>query len=249
MRILTGGLSSARACRIVVAGRPYLLRVMTSTEAAPGPGQGDPTRQFAGMRKAAEAGLAPRVWYTSIEDRISITGFVQARPLPRTEALARLPKTLQAVHALPAFPRRVNFLDSLEGFIRRFRAANILPESATADGGTVPRVRSSGEGLSAKRSGVVSSHNDLKPENVLFDGERVWLVDWEASFLNDRYADLSVVANFIVTTEAEEEAYLRSYFGKAAGDYRLARFYLMRQVLHMFYAMVFVLIGWSGKPI
>ena len=138
----------------MVAGRPYLLRVMTSTEAAPGPGQGDPTRQFAGMRKAAEAGLAPRIWYTSIEDRISITDFVQARPLPRTEALARLPKTLQAVHALPAFPRRVNFLDSLEGFIRRFRAANILPESATADGGTVPRVRSSGESLSAKRSGV-----------------------------------------------------------------------------------------------
>jgi len=96
---------------------------------------------------------------------------------------------------------------------------------------------------------LVSSHNDLKPENVLFDGERVWLVDWEASFLNDRYADLSVVANFMVTREAEEEAYLRSYFGKAAGDYRLARFYLMRQVLHMFYAMVFVLIGSSGKPI
>src|ERR1022692_2472698 len=36
-------------------------------------------------------------------------------------------------------------------------------------------------------SNWVSSHNDLTPENSLFDGDRGWLVDWEAAFLNDRY--------------------------------------------------------------
>lgn len=25
---------------------------------------------------------------------------------------------------------------------------------------------------------LVSSHNDLKPKNIMFDGERAWLVDW-----------------------------------------------------------------------
>ncbi len=44
---------------------------------------------------------------------------------------------------------------------------------------------------------MVASHNDLKPENMVFDGTRVWLIDWEAAFLNDRYLDLSVVANFV----------------------------------------------------
>ena len=34
---------------------------------------------------------------------------------------------------------------------------------------------------------MVSSHVDLKPDNMLFDGERVWLVDWQAGFANDRY--------------------------------------------------------------
>lgn len=28
---------------------------------------------------------------------------------------------------------------------------------------------------------LVSCHNGLKPENILFDMERVWLVDWEAA--------------------------------------------------------------------
>jgi thiamine kinase-like enzyme len=59
-------------------------------------------------------------------------------------------------------------------------------------------------------------------------------VDWEAAFLNDRYSDLAVMANFVVTNDAEEELYLQTYFGEEAGEYRLARFYLMRQVVHMF---------------
>jgi hypothetical protein len=98
-------------------------------------------------------------------------------------------------------------------------------------------------------SDMVSSYNDLKPENILFDGDRVWLVDWGAAFLNDWYHDLAAVANFVVTNDAEEEAYLRTYFGEAAGEYRLARFYLMRQILPMGYAKVFMLLGSGGKAI
>jgi hypothetical protein len=97
---------------------------------------------------------------------------------------------------------------------------------------------------------MVSSHNDLfKPDNILFDGQRVWLVDWEAAFLNDRYADLAVVANLVVTSDAEERVYLQEYFGGPPDRYQLARFFLMRQVVHIFYAMAFLLLGSAGKPI
>lgn len=242
LRPLTVGLSSALVFRIVVKGHPYLLRVITRDDAI-----SDPTRQFACMKSAAEAGLAPRVLYTSIEDRVSITDFVEARPFPRAEALDRIPATLRTLHALPPFPRVLNYLDFLDGYIERFRAAKILPESETAElfqlYARVAEVypRHDGE--------AVSCHNDLKPENILFAGDRVWLVDWEAAFLNDRYFDLAVVANFIVTQDAEEEDYLRRYFGEPAGAYRRARFYLMRQVVHMSYSMVFTFLGSAGQAI
>jgi thiamine kinase-like enzyme len=205
----------------------------------------DPTRQFACMKRAAAAGLAPRVWYTSTEDRISITDFVEARPFPATEAVVRLPAHLKALHALPPFPKAVNYLDAVDGFVRKFQAARILPESETEElfqgyarvASVYPRYG----------SGMVSSHNDLKPENILFDGDRVWLVDWEAAFLNDRYFDLAVVANFVVANDAEQEAYLRTYFAEVAGEYRLARFCLMRQIAHMAYAMVFMRLGSGGE--
>ena len=247
IRMLTAGLSSALVFRIVVRGCPYLLRLVVSTGVAAGPGQGDPTRQFACMKSAAEMGLAPRVWYTSIEDKISITDFVTARPLSRTEALVRLPAAIQALHALPPFPSVVNYLDAVDGFVRRFQDAKILPESETEE--LLRQYARVASVYPRHDAEMVSSHNDLKPENILFDEDRVWLVDWEAAFLNDRYLDLAVVANFIVTDDAEEEAYLRRYFGEEAGEYRLARFYLMRQITHMSYAMVFMLLGSGGKAV
>lgn len=242
LRILTTGLSSALVFRIVVQGTPYLLRVITRTDA-----MSDPTRQYACMKSAAEVGLAPRVWYTSTEDRISITDFVEAQPFPAREALVRLPVAIQALHALPPFPRAVNYLDAVDGFVQKFQAANILPESETRElFGGYARVASIYPRHDAE---LVASHNDLKPENILFDGPRVWLVDWEAAFLNDRYFDLAMVANFVVTNDAEENAFLQSYFGEPASEYKLARFYLMRQITHMSYAMVFMRLGSGGKPI
>ena len=207
----------------------------------------EPTRQFACMKSGAAAGLALRVRYSSVEDRISITDFVEARPFPVNEALVRLPSAIKELHALPAFPRAVNYLDAVDGFIRKFQDAKIVPESETGE--LFERYARVASVYPRGDSQMVSSHNDLKPENILFDGARVWLLDWEAAFLNDRYFDLAVVANFVVTDDAEEEAYLRRYFGEAAGEYRLARFYLMRQITHMSYAMVFLRLGSGGKAI
>jgi hypothetical protein len=95
---------------------------------------------------------------------------------------------------------------------------------------------------------MVSSHNDLfKPDNILFHGDRVWLVDWEAAFLNDRYADLAVVANMLVTSDAEKELFLARY-RETPDEYHRARFFLAQQISHIFYAMAFLLLGSSGQP-
>jgi hypothetical protein len=103
IRQLTEGLSSALIFRIVVREQPYLLRVITRTDA-----MGDPTRLYSYMKAGEDAGLAPRVWYTSIEDRVSITDFVNAKPFPKAIALEKLPETIRKLHALPPFPRTAN---------------------------------------------------------------------------------------------------------------------------------------------
>jgi aminoglycoside phosphotransferase (APT) family kinase protein len=246
---LTERPGSNRAFRIVVRGSAYLLRINTRA--------GDTTRHFNCMQTAAEAGLAPRVRYASAEDRISITDFVQAVPLPAADALRRVPAALRTLHALPPFPAApfnttctflLNKGPALEGFLHKFRTVNIPPEHEIEDFlaqyGRLAAVYSSLD------PDLAPSHNDLfKPDNMLFDGSRLWLVDWEAAFQNDRYADLAAAANMLVADEAEEQVYLQEYFGAPPDSYQAARFYLMKQLAHTFYAMVFLSLGSAGKPV
>src|ERR1700679_4247489 len=93
IRDLTERPGSNRAFRIVVQGSAYLLRINTRP--------GDMTHQFTCMRAAADAGLAPHVRHTSVEDRISITDFVTAVRFPEQDALTRIPAALRTLHALP----------------------------------------------------------------------------------------------------------------------------------------------------
>ena len=249
LRDLTERPGSNRAFRIIVRGSPYLLRINTRA--------GDMTRHFTCMQAAADAGLAPRVWYASAEDRIAITDFVNGVFLPAPDALVRIPAVLRRLHALPPFPTSpfnttctflLNPGPALDGFLQKFQTSSILPENDTAE--LLARYRQLAAVYSRLDADLAPSHNDLfKPDNMLFDGNRLWLVDWEAAFQNDRYADLAVVANMLVANESEEKIYLQEYFGQAPDEYQRARFYLMRQLAHIFYAMAFLMLRSSGNPI
>lgn len=249
IRDLTERPGSNRVFRITVRGAVYLLRINTRA--------GDMARHFVCMHAAAGAGLAPLVRYASADDRISITDFVEAVPLSAKDALVRIPAALRTLHALPPFPTSpfnttCTFLLSqgpaLDGFLQTFRASSIISESETEE--LLARYKQLAAVYSRLDPDLAPGHNDLfKPDNMLFDGNRLWLVDWEAAFQNDRYADLAVVANMLVTNDYEESIYLQEYFGAPPNDYQRARFYLMRQLAHMFYALAFLTLGSPGKPL
>jgi len=243
IRPLAGGLSTALVFRILVGGRSYLLRVLSHTEAL-----GDPSREFGYMKTAADAGLAPRIWYASVDDRVLITDFVERQPFPDQSA-ALLAPMLRRVHALNGFasPKSGNYFDVADRFVERFKAAQLLPADRTND---VLRAYDAVAKVYPRRDDLVASHNDLKPENIVFDGRRFWLVDWEAAFLNDRYVDLAVLANFFVTDADAESSYLTAYFGEPADEYQCARFYLVRQTVHLFYTTLLLLLAArAGTPI
>ncbi len=74
--LLNGGLSSALVYKIIVAGKPYVLRLVMQTDAL-----NDPVRQYICMNAAATAGIAPPVRYASSELALSITDFIETIPL------------------------------------------------------------------------------------------------------------------------------------------------------------------------
>ena len=240
---LTTGLSNALVLRIEVVGKPYLLKIARTDALS------DPTLYYYSCMKAgAEAGIAPKVWYTGVEDGIYIADYVDLKPFPLTEAKNKLSNVLYKLHSLPLFTKTIHSLDTFNRFAKRFRDMNILPEYMTEDiFKSLDRITNV---YPQNKEDLVPCHNDLKPENILYDGKRAWLSDWEAAFNNDRYSDLSIIANFVVTNEKDESDFLNNYFGRNATIYEHARFYLMRQIMHMSYVCVFMLIvAATGKRI
>jgi aminoglycoside phosphotransferase (APT) family kinase protein len=242
IRSVPKGLGSDLVFRIVVQGAPYVLRIMTRIDE-----RMDPDRIFTSMRAAAEAAVAPAVRYANTEDGVSITDFVEAVSFPATRALRQLPPTLRTLHTLPPFPKTFNYVTAHNGFIWRFRKAGLLPQDEVEE--VFTRYEQVCAAYPRLDSDMVSCHSDLKPENILFDGYRLWLVDWRAAFVNDRYFDLAVAANFVVTDDADEWTWLERYFGQPPDEYQRARFFSMRQVVHMLTATVFLILGSAGKPI
>ena len=236
---LSGGLSGALIFRIRVGGIAYLLRIEGTRDFFR-----DPERWYRCMEIAAGALLAPRVRYADAEDGVAIMEFIQERPLSleyagtRTDLLVEMGQTLRALHAAPAFPRLVDYLEGIDALIARFQGFDLMAPEASAElFGLQARLRS------VYRTGprdMVSSHNDLNPRNILYDGARLWLVDWESSFLADRYVDLAALANVFASDAGEEAVLLRTYLGAAPDAVQGARLYLMRQVNHLFYALIFL---------
>ena len=215
IRRITGGLGSDLVFRIVIHRSPFLLRIVTRIGEIK-----DPARLFTCMQAAAGAGLAPRVRYTNVEEGISITDFVKTMPFWAKQALVLLPRTLRKLHALPPFPKAFNYVTAHNGFVWRFRAANLFPSEEIEE--TFTRHEQLCAAYPNIDSDMVSCHNDLKPENILFDGRCVWLADWTAAFVNDRYFDLAIAANFLVTNDVDERTYLEQYFAQPPDEYQRA---------------------------
>ena len=85
-----------------------------------------------------------------------------------------------------------------------------------------------------------SCHNDLNGGNILWDGRKVILIDFEAATLEDPYFDLATVINHFIFDPDLEMRFLEVYFGAETSDSQHVRLSLMKQVSHCYYAAHFL---------
>lgn len=236
--LLTGGLSTAPVFKITVNDKPYVLKL-------------DKTATFSPNHKlAADAGIAPPLHFEDTANGISISGFIDSKPVRTIFGPERLPQelaaTIKAIHSVPYHTDSNDLRATIDGIIAGFTQLNMLSGPVFDECfSNYDTIRSKYPWNDPER---VFSHNDLNPSNVLCDGERIWIIDWNTSYLNDRYIDLANAANFFVHTEEQERAFLSAYFDGPADAYKAARFYIMRQVGRIIYSMLMFQLAAQGKP-
>jgi aminoglycoside phosphotransferase (APT) family kinase protein len=230
---LTAG-ASALSYHIEVAGRPYLLRLESFRRDE----VRDPHRAYLCLRAAAEAGVAPAVHHADPAAAVAIMDFVPERPLsdypggapPLVRDLGSLVNRLQAT---PAFPPVFDYPALIGILLGRLIGSGLFAAGlleSHRDG--FERIR---EAYPWDSGTLVSSHNDLNPGNILFDGKRLWLVDWETAYRNDPLLDVATLSLFFAGAPDLESALLRSWLGREPDHMLRARFSLMRQLARLFY--------------
>lgn len=82
----------------------------------------------------------------------------------------------------------------------------------------LPNLMQAQEALMAATGPVdlVIGHNDLLAANILDDGDRLWLIDWEYGGFNTPLFDLAGLAGNNGLSEVQERTMLEQYFGAPA---------------------------------
>ena len=232
---IAGGASTASTFRVETGERRYLLRVE---------GEPSPLRnpyQYVSMRIAAETGIAPKIRYVDEVARVCVIDFIAQQPLktypggPRDLARA-LGALLSRVQATPAFPSFVNYPDIVARLFAHVRRTGLFAAGLLDP--HVERLELLREAYDAGLTDLVSSHNDCIPSNILFDGERLWLIDWESAYRNDPLVDVATVLDSLVRSPELEDVLLRAWLGRTPDAALYARLELVRALTRLYYAGV-----------
>lgn len=232
---MTGGATTASVYRVEVGERRYLLRI----EGEPSPLRNP--HQYVSMRIATEAGIAPAIHYIDEVTRIVVIDFVEQQPLktypggPRALAQA-LGELFSRVQATPIFPYYVNYADIVARLFAHVRRTGLF--AAGLLDAHVERLELIREAYDAGSTRLVSSHNDPTPGNILFDGERLWLIDWESACRNDPLVDAAIVLDHFARSQELEDVLLTAWSGRVPDEGLRGRLAPIRALTRLYYAGV-----------
>ena len=234
------GLSGAGVYAVTSDRGEYVLRVQ-------GAGVGDDfwSQHVRILRRAAARGVAPAIVHVDEDARAMISVRVAGVPLPaaladpsqRERAIIDVVTRLRALHEID--PTNIEERDGV-GFARgiwemqRRRAG--FPAWAADVGSAFDDIAE----VLARDTRRVVSHNDVNPGNVLWDGTRAWLVDWEVAGLWHPYYDLAAFVTFLAMDAERGYSLLALQEGAPVDAAARETFAAMRQLVALAVGSIFL---------
>lgn len=226
---LEGGITN-RNFRVRFGGRDHVVRLCGRETDLLGI---DREAEREAGEAAYAAGVGPEVvaW---IEDEggCLVTAFVAARVLEPADVRADIPRVAQAL-------RSVHHAHRVHATFSPFRIGERYRALTLERGGALPALADDAQAVARRIEAALPAykpvlcHNDLLPANLLDDGDRLWIVDWEYAGMGDEFFDLANLAVNNGLDEHEDAELIEAYLGhceepdlarlrllRAASDYR-----------------------------
>ena len=232
------GLSGAEVYGVATDTGDYVLRIVPMVDRAAW------ARELVVRRLTSDAGIAPALEWVdesrgvTLMQRVGGRAFTSALadPTERTRALESVARLLAKLHALPS--EGLVPMDPIIFARATWRVQSGRPGfPAWAEPAFAHLERA--ERLLANDDRRTPSHNDPTPANVLWDGERAWLVDWEQSGLTHPYYDMAALSSLMIMDDQSGLRLLTAQEGAPLTPEQVETFVALRRVAMVFYGTIF----------
>jgi hypothetical protein len=143
---------------------------------------------------------------------------------------------IDRIQACPPFPYLGDGNDTLQLLLATLAASGLFaPSLLDPHAEALARLRAIRPWDAAS---LVPSHNDPNPRNLISDGRRLWLVDWELACQNDSLFDAAIVSMELADTPALQAILLASALGEAPDAARMAELGVVRLLARLFYGCI-----------
>jgi aminoglycoside phosphotransferase (APT) family kinase protein len=237
---ITLGLSGAGVHAVATSRGAYVLRVQAREL-----DEGAFAQQLRVLRRASDAGVAPAIVHVDEASRAIVSVRVQGMPVAvalgdpavRSRVIASVLDRLRVLHALDA--SGVDDRDPLTFARTAWEAARDRPGFPPWAVSLAPTFEKIAATLAADPRRVVS-HNDFNPVNVLWDGSRAWVIDWEVTGLGHPYYDLATLALFLRQEEGVAFELAAVHDGAPLDERSRATFRALRQLVGLLAGLTFL---------
>lgn len=194
-------------------------------------------------REAAKAGVSPEVLHVDPGTGVMVTRYIAGAETMSPEKFrtrpgspARAGEAFRKLHDSGAvFPFRFELFAMIDDYLKVLSTKEVALPAGYHD--VVRDAESVRSALAAHPLPIVACHCDPLCENFLDTGERMWIVDWEYSGMNDPLwdlGDLSVEGKF---DAAQDEEMIRAYFGGEARPAERGRIVIYKSMCDLLWTL------------
>ena len=212
--LLAGGYVN-KTYKTVCNDRTYCVRI-NNLKQAPFIGL-DANKEAQALHQASLLSIAPVVYNTDNAKEYLITEFItgnhlSAEDMRNPEIIGNFTGALKLIHEKVNVDREFSIYDQFDKYI----------ETAVTTGMDLPdgirRVMTKVEKIHKKRSDSkllykVFCHNDTFQNNIIYDKNSIYFIDWEYCGYGDGFFDFAHIANCIGMADKEQQLMLKMYFG------------------------------------
>jgi thiamine kinase-like enzyme len=232
--LLHGGLSGANTYLIEVKDKRYAIKLERMSDQ-----EINFQRYFTVIDIASQEDLSPHLHYSNADNGVILMQYIDSKPHPQVtpDSIQKMAALLKKLHDGKQFPCWKSIFEIRDHFFQKLTIEYQQSQYIQQCMQESMRLQSYlSDPLDTK-----PSHCDLNPTNILFDGQQLYLVDWQAASPQNFYFDLACTANFFYFYSEELcQLFLNKYFGRLPTIEENEKYTLMRRFTHIYYGIIFI---------